>query len=44
MNSLRNLLVIFGGQDDSNTLLNDLVVFNTEELEWYFARYKGSTR
>jgi hypothetical protein len=31
MNSLRNLLIIFGGQEDSNALLNDLVVFHTEE-------------
>ena len=34
MNSLRNLLIVFGGQNNSNALLNDLVVFHTEEEEW----------
>jgi hypothetical protein len=34
MNSLFNLLVIFGGHDDSNNFLNDLIVYNTIDNEW----------
>ena len=34
MNSLRNLIIIFGGQDDANAFLNDVVVLHTEDCEW----------
>jgi hypothetical protein len=34
MNHLHNQLIIFGGQDDANTFLNDLVVFQTIDHEW----------
>ena len=34
MNHLNGLLIIFGGQDDNNRFLNDLIVFQIEQREW----------
>jgi hypothetical protein len=34
MTPLGSLLLVFGGHDDSNTLLNDLTVLRSADNEW----------
>ncbi len=36
MNNLYQYLIIFGGQGNEGTYLNDVFIYNTVEDEWYF--------
>ena len=36
MNSLRNILIIFGGMNQNQEYLNDVVIYNSISNEWYF--------
>lgn len=35
MNALHEFLIIFGGEGDKKQRYNDVIVFDTEKLEWY---------
>ena len=34
MNTVNNFLVIFGGISDDGSYLNDVVVYDTQKIEW----------
>ncbi len=34
MNTVNNFLVIFGGRADDDSFLNDVVVYDTQKIEW----------
>lgn len=40
MNVISHFLIVFGGRTDKHDYLNDVCVFDTEKLEWYFYFYK----
>lgn len=41
MNVLHELLIVFGGENDKNELLNDVVIYHSESNEWVVPVIQG---